>query len=380
MKTKGNSAFVKPSFHDIPVANLLFDSENPRLAILNESKTEKDIVRILWQTMAVDEIVDSIASNGFFREEPLVAIPKNPQKHDPKKDKFIVVEGNRRLAAVRLLLDQSLQKEVGAKEIPPVDQKLRADLKTLPVQIYLKREAVWAYLGFRHINGPKPWDALAKATFVARVHEEQGLDLDTIAMQIGDRNVTVKRLYRGYVILRQAETLAGFNKDDVKKNRFYFSHLYTAADQVEFQKFLGISAETSLKKDPVPKKKLGELRELLLWFYGSREKEKAPLVETQNPDLNTLREILRAPEGIAALRAGYSLDRAHEISIGDPERFRDAMTRAREDLVQANGTVINGYKGEPELLSVSDEIVRLAERVNEEVRKVHSEKKARPRG
>jgi hypothetical protein len=180
-------------------------------------------------------------------------------------------------------------------------------------------------------------------------------------------------------LLRQAETHTKFERDDANAYRFFFSHLYTAADQEEFQKFLGIDAEGSLKKDPVPRRKLRELAELMLWIYGSRAKEKEPLVQSQNPDLNTLREVLRTPEGISALRAGYSLDRAHEISIGDPQRFREAMTRAREDLVQANGTVINGYDGESELLSVSDEIVRLADRVNEEVHKVHSGKKTKTR-
>ncbi len=380
MKTNGNSAFVKPSFDNIPVENLLFDFENPRLTMGEDIKTDKEMVRVLWHDMAVDEIVDSIAANGFFREEPLIAIPNDPKKIDPKNDRFIVVEGNRRLAAVRLLLNEDLQREVGAKEIPPVDRKLRQDLQRLPVGVYGKREQVWAYLGFRHINGPKPWDALGKAQFVARVYEEQGVDLDQIAKQIGDRNVTVKRLYRGFTLLRQAETQAKFDRDDANAYRFFFSHLYTAADQDEFQKFLGINAENSLRKDPVPKKKLRELSELMLWIYGSRAKNKEPLVQSQNPDLNTLREVLRAPEGISALRAGYSLDRAHEISIGDPQRFREAMTRAREDLVQANGTVINGYNGESELLSVSEEIVRLAGRVNDEVHKVHSGKKTKTRG
>ena len=270
MKTKGNEVFVKPDFYDIAVENLLFDFENPRLTMGDETKTDTDMVRVLWHNMSVDEIVDSIGANGFFREEPLIAIPKDRNKTDPKTDRFVVVEGNRRLAAVRLLLNANLQQEVGAKEIPSVDQKLRHDLGRLPVGVYQKREDVWAYLAFRHINGPKPWDALGKAKFVAGVHEDQGLGLDVIARQIGDRNVTVKRLYRGYTLLRQAEQQAGFDREDAKAYRFFFSHLYTAADQTEFQKLLGIEPESSLKKNPVPSRKLKQLGELMLWIYGSR--------------------------------------------------------------------------------------------------------------
>ena len=275
---------------------------------------------------------------------------------------------------MRLLLDKSLQKSAGARDIPEISEHIRQELVELPVAIYQKREHVWAYLGFRHINGPKPWDALGKAQFVARVYEEQGLTLDAIAQQIGDRNATVKRLYRGFALLRQAESQTAFDRADATANRFFFSHLYTAADQAEFQEFLGIDPEKSLKKDPVPKRRLRELGELMLWIYGSRAKGKEPVVQTQFPDINTLRVVLKTPRGIAALRAGYNLERAHEIAIGDPERFREAMVRARENLVQANGTVINGYKGESDLLSLSEDILKLAERVVGEVRKVTAEK------
>jgi len=369
----------KPRFDDIPIKNLAFDFENPRLTMGEKIKGDEAMVSFLWHQMAVDEIVDSIASNGFFREEPLIVIPEHPGKSNPAVDKFVVVEGNRRLAAVRLLLDKTLQERIGAKGIPNADQTLRSELAKLPVGVYEKREYVWAYLGFRHINGPKPWDALGKAQFVARVYEDQGLSLDQIAQQIGDRNATVKRLYRGFTLLRQAEEQASFEREDAIANRFFFSHLYTAADQAEFQKFLGIDAESSLMKNPVPKRRLKELGELMVWIYGSRSDHKEPLVQTQFPDLNTLRIVVKSPEGIAALRAGYALDRAHEISVGDPVRFRESMTKARENLVQANGTVVNGYNGESDLLSLSEDIVKLAERVNAEVYKVHSKKRPKPR-
>jgi len=369
----------KPVFANIPVERLAFDFENPRVTRGTAIKNDEEMVRFLWREMAVDEIVDSVSANGFFREEPLIVFPKDTRKCNPEEDIFVVVEGNRRLAAVRLLLDKALSRKIEADAIPEIKPELRKDIETLPVGIYPKREDVWAYLGFRHINGPKPWDALGKAQFVARIYEDQGLSLDQIAQQIGDRNATVKRLYRGFTLLRQAEKQASFERGDAVANRFFFSHLYTAADQTEFQKFLGIGSEDSLTKDPVPKRKLKELGELMVWIYGSRAQGKEPIVQTQYPDINTLREVIRAPAGIAALRAGYGLDRALEIAIGDTQRFREAMVKARESLVQANGTVVNGYEGEPDLLAISEEVLKLAERVTSEVRRVNGEKKARAR-
>jgi ParB-like chromosome segregation protein Spo0J len=52
--------------------------------------------------MAVDEVALSIAENGFYRHEPLYAARES--------GKLNVVEGNRRLAAVKLLRDEKLRR------------------------------------------------------------------------------------------------------------------------------------------------------------------------------------------------------------------------------------------------------------------------------
>jgi len=240
-------------------------------------------------------------------------------------------------------------------------------LDRLPVSVYPRREDLWQYFGFRHINGPKPWDAYSKAKYVTEVHEKFGKSLDEIAESIGDRHTTVKRLYRGFKILEQAESTLGFSADDRVRGRFYFSHLYTAADQPEFQRFLGIAGDLSLKRNPVPRAKLEHLRKLMLWLYGSRSEKKPPLIRTQNPDLNILRRVISNTRGLAALEAGYSLERAQDTALGDKHRFRDALTRSREDLREAKATVTNGYSGENDLFEIITEIVPVAESIRKEM-------------
>jgi hypothetical protein len=188
-----------------------------------------------------------------------------------------------------------------------------------------------------------------------------------IAEKIGDNHSTVKRLYRGYKLLEQAEKQAGFDKEDTARNRFFFSHLYTAADQTEFQHFLGIESGTSLKPNPVSKSKLGELAELMTWLYGRRSTGIEPIVRRQNPDLNILRNVVGNPNALAALRNGRPLTRALEIAIGDKRRFREALTDAKEDLKDAMSTVTTGYSGEEDLFEVAKDIVSLAERIRDQV-------------
>jgi hypothetical protein len=335
---------------------LLLDSDNPRLASGEGGESQEQILIVLWREMAVDEVAFSIAANGYFPEEPLFIVPGDPKK--PKqKDKFIVVEGNRRLAAVMLLTDAKLRNRLKATDLPRITKQRAQELAKLPVVIYQNRESLWMYCGFRHINGTQPWDAFSKAKYVARVFENYGVPLDEIASRIGDRHTTVKRLYRGYKVLQQAERQAGFDKEDRFSYRFYFSHLYTALDQPDFQKHLGITPDGSLKENPVPKSRLIELKELTLWIYGRKSTNTEPLIRRQNPDLNNLREIISKPAALSLLRAGYSLDRAFEFSLGDRRRFREALTAAKEELQRAKGTVTKGFLGEPDLLELIEDIV-----------------------
>jgi hypothetical protein len=344
--------------------DLLLDSENPRLTSSAAGTSQLDLLRVLWNEMSVDEIALSIAANGFFKEEPLFLIPTGKQD-----GKYIVIEGNRRLAAVMLLHDASLRKQVRATNLPTLTSQQLASIDELPVSIYKSRDELWQYYGFRHINGPKAWDAYSKAEFVASVHERLHIPLETIASHIGDQHRTVERLYRGFVILRQAESRGLFSREDRVKNRFNFNYLYTAVDQPDFQKFLGIDGKNSLRQDPVPNGRMEALHELLLWLYGSKADAKEPLIRSQNPDLRILREVISKPKALSALRTWQSLDKAYEASAGDERRFLDALTKAKEFLVQAAGTVTTGYSGEDDLYEVLADIRAIVETLEEEMQK-----------
>ncbi|MBU2610953.1 MAG: hypothetical protein KJ606_08425 [Chloroflexi bacterium] len=352
----------------IPVEQLLLDTENTRLAWRVGENTQTDIVKLLWSEMAVDEVAFSIAENGYFRSEPLFVIAHNPEESDLKKRKYIVVEGNRRLAAVLLLRDKNLRERVKATDLPSISEERRTSLNSLPAILYSDREQLWTSIGFRHINGIKPWDSFSKAKYIAEVHEGYNVPLNEIAQKIGDRHATVVRLYRGYKILEQAETEANFDKEDRERNRFYFSHLYTAADQKEYQEFLGIKpGNTSLKPNPVPKSKLSHLEELMTYLYGKKSTGQKPIVQTQNPDLNILREVISKPESLSALRSGYSLADAHNVAIGDQRRFRDALTSAKVELQKAKATVTTGYAGEDDLYKLVQDVLRVTDSLKDEM-------------
>jgi hypothetical protein len=351
----------------VDVGRLILDDRNPRLSSIGRAKSQEELVQILWDEMAVSEVALSIAANGYFEEEPLFVIPENPKEKDDSRKKYIVVEGNRRLAAVKILRDKELRKFVKATDLPEISKKERDALDKLPVSIYPDKESLWEYFGFRHVNGPKEWDSFSKASYIAMVRRTYGIPLEEIARKIGDKHKTVERIYRGFILLEQAEAKAGFDRNDRIANRFYFSHLYTAADQKEFQDFLGIDPAKTLSDNPVPKNRMPQLKELMTWLFGSRTENKSPVVQTQNPDLGHLRKIISNKQALYGLRSGLTLQRSYEISQGDERRFQEALVRAKDSLQEAKATVTTGYKGEKDMLNVMDGILNLAKSISNEM-------------
>jgi len=337
--------------------DLRFDAKNPRLAD-DEEAGQDDLLETLWQDFAVDEVALSIAANGYFPHEPLFATREDGE--------LVVIEGNRRLAAVRLLRHQSLRRQVGATDLPVITKQRAKELEELPVVIG-PRASVWQYVGFKHVNGPQAWRSHSKAQYIAWVHNTLGVPLEAIATQIGDKHRTVRRLYRALMVLEQAEKAGVYHVEDRARKQFSFSHLYTGLDYSGFESYLGIKPDRSYKPNPIPRKNLQQLGHLLVWLYGSQSLDEEPLIRSQNPDLRRLDAVLQTKDGRAALERGLGLSVSHDISRGDDALLREALLGARQSLQEARGKLLTGYSGERDLKQIAEEILALAESIDEEM-------------
>ena len=77
--------------------------------------------------------------------------------------------------------------------------------------------------------------------------------------------------------------------------RFAFSHLYTALTRPGYRDFLGLGDEwrsEDPQPNPVPKKNLENLQQVLIWLYGSKSDGIKPVITSQNPDLKFLGAVL----------------------------------------------------------------------------------------
>jgi hypothetical protein len=229
------------------------------------------------------------------------------------------------------------------------------------------------------VNGPQDWDSIAKAQYIAKVRNEIGIPLEQIARTIGDRNDTVRRLYRGLMVLNQAEKTGAFDRNDRWNTRFAYSHLWTGLGYANIQEFLGITSESSFRPEPVPKPKLQNLKELCLWLYGSKKQNTEPVVRSQNPHLRNLDEVLGNKNGVSALRAGLPLETSLKASRGDERMLREAMVVAEQKLKEARGLVLTGYHGDADLLSKARNVSLIAESIREEMEEKSSPPRKRRR-
>lgn len=348
----------------VPVEWLKLDHQNPRLWSVGEETTDAEVIAELYRSQDLGELLESIAGNGYLDIEPLIVLDES--------NRLIVLEGNRRLAAILLFREPGLVahvSEVGQVRItiPPLSEEFRRTLDEVSVYRVESRAAARPFIGFKHINGVAKWESYAKGKFAADWYRNGEVNLASIASRIGDRHDTVKRMVNAIYVLEQAETENIFNIENRASGRFNFSHLYTALSRAPYMQFLGLQASWARydpSPNPVPRENLDQLKEVLTWLYGSREDSVQAVVQSQNPHIKILGEVLLKPEALMVLRSTGSLYQALASVQAAEQKFSEALLRARQDLREVSNS-LRGFDGRNETL------VDIAEDVSETAQAIH---------
>lgn len=358
------------------VSNLILDRENPRLVEFGilPSSSQQEIMMILYNEMAITELMYSIVKNNYWTYEPLIIMAGD-------NGKFIVLEGNRRLAALKLLLGIDLPKDF---EMPSsishiLSSELIESIASIPVLEVSDRTEAWRFIGFKHVNGPAKWGSYAKAKYVADVHEKYGVPLSDIALQLGDGNSTVQKLYQGLKVLQQANETGEYPLSEVNANRIYFSHLYTGIQRKGIRDFIGISDAKEESQNPVPEDKIKDLGQLLEWLFGRKSEKILPVIQSQNPDLKYLDEILQNKAATKALRDGESLSYAIDLTKSESNLFEDSLLDTKKYLLKAKGLVSTGFDGGESLVRIAGQIANSAEDLYSEMYKKFESKSGKKR-
>lgn len=186
---------------NVPLDQLLLDPNNYRFKgetnrpLIAEKKfadatvQQKTSERLIQDGLA--ELKKSILSNGFLPVERIVV--KNFD-HDPEEGEyFVVLEGNRRVAALR-----EIQKDAQAGVDVP--EEIIKALDEIPV-ILLTTDDPSAYLtimGVRHVGGIKEWGGYQSAKLVFELRNEHLLTTPEVAAKLGLSALEVNRRFRAF--------------------------------------------------------------------------------------------------------------------------------------------------------------------------------------
>ena len=323
--------------------NLKLDLRNPRSPD-GGFDTEEDVIDYLVDHADVDELIQAILSSGWHDYEALIVLG----------DENVVLEGNRRLAALRILADAGLRARLRIELNEAVGPAALPD--AVRIRRVPSRRDARDYIGFKHINGPFKWDALSKAKYAAEWHEDGG-DIQQISRRLGDRHNTVVRLVNGWNVLQQS-LAHGFDLKKTTKKSFPFSHLYTGLSRPNVRRFLGLSTDdvsAVLPANPVPEEHLDNLQAFMSWLYG--QGGEPSVIKSQNPDLNRLVEVLGRETARIMLRGSRDLDAAYDLVEDKGLKFGEALMSSVSQAENAL-RLVGYYDGRADLMGSGDNLRR----------------------
>lgn len=346
----------------IATTDLAFDPENPRFYRLNNSSNVESIVEEMLDKEGAQNLMLSIGQKGYFAGEPLLVVSEDGNAP------FTVVEGNRRLAAVKLLNG----------EIPPPARRkisigqIRADAvvkefpNELPCLVYSARKDVLRYLGYRHITGIQEWDALSKARYLAELRETfysqtaKAEQLKSLANEIGSRSDYVAQLLTALNLYICAESTQNFFGLPITAKDVEFSYVTTALNYSSICEWLGLENKSDVEMPGLQKE---NLKRAFGWFFSKDQLGRTVLGESRN--LSELAAVVQNPEAVNVLLETNKLAEAYLYSDGPQQALENAMQTAL-DRVNTVWRMLPGSN------TVNSTHLEMAKKLAEQSRLVHS--------
>lgn len=304
-------------------ADLLLDQENPRLREGLENARQPELLAELATEYELQDLARSIADNGYFSEEPLVTVKRG--------SKWVVVEGNRRLAAL-MLLDNP---EAAPRELRPQWRELSANRRKkvtqVPILEYADRNEVTPYLGFRHITGVMQWRPYQKARYIAQLVEKSKMTFPQIARVIGSRGPTVREHYIAYTLVRQAREGMSIDTDLAETS---FGVLRRSLSDPNIRAYIGLELDQSEKElaRPLASRQAAKVKDFFEWAFGTSEKD---AVLKDSRELRKLGTVMASARAVEVLRSSRDLDYAFELSGGEERKLIENLNAASYNLDQA---------------------------------------------
>lgn len=270
------------------------------------------------QGFDLESLRDSIASNGFVPLDQLVV-----EKFDEVDgaSRYLVIEGNRRAAAVKTLLKDQTDGSVDLEE------SVIQSLKELPVIIVSgedkeKSNFHKTLMAIRHVSGIREWGAYQQAKLVVEMYEDEAESFSQVAKQIGISPQEVGRRYRASKALAQMEQDDEFGAHAHPK---LYSFFHEAVSSPAVRDWLEFTNETYTAENE-------ENRTLFYQLLSPSEvdgEKKDPKLQNANRQIRQMKVIVESDAALDALT--------------DPEKTFDEAVRIAEDESESDNSGVTEH-------------------------------------
>ena len=227
---------------------------------------------------------DSIMSNGFVPFEQIVV---EAYEADSETARYVIVEGNRRGAAIKTLLSDDAG---GAIDL---SGDVSATLTELPVIEIIgseaeRRDYQKTLMAIRHVAGIREWGPYQQAKLVVEMYDKEEGSFASVAQRIGITSREVARRYRASKALQQMEEDDEFG-EHAKPQLYSFFH--EAVSQPKVREWLDFSDQTYRAENP-------EARRMFYELLSPRTVEGStlpPKLQNANRQVRQLKDIVDRP-------------------------------------------------------------------------------------
>jgi hypothetical protein len=322
------------------LSDLLLDGDNPRFGDGSGKMSQADILDYIVQKFGVTDVISSLAVNGYFEAEPLVL-------KDGPPGKFIVAEGNRRLAACLILVGDdraSRQQNLSAQYQAIWKAHNSPTVDPAPAIVFEGPDAersLLSYLGVRHIASARAWDSYAKAAWVSRIVQQFGIPVRDVSLMIGDQYQTISRMLQGYNVVKQLESKGQFRPEDSQRRgrgsvtQYPFSWVYTLLGYSAPRNYLGISDDDA-SPAPIPEENLPRGGIVMRAMFGDKSTGKEGAI-TDSRELGQLASAFADEEKISLIESGHSITEIDRLTQPARDLLRQGLADVRNiqaDMIQ----------------------------------------------
>lgn len=328
---KGNASKAAPAIKYARIDDLFLDPKNPRLGRnLASPRLSQEKIMAVMRSWSPEELAISFVESGFWPQEAVVVVRERLYG----SEKLVVVEGNRRIAALKFLK----QAHEGAP-VSPVWQGFVEGLEPgslfdqVPYIEVGSRKELSAFLGYRHVTGIKEWKPAEKAEYIAHLIEEEKLSYEDVRRKIGSKAPAVRHHYIAFSLLRQMEKSEDIDVESVEQK---FSVLYLSLRTNGVREYLGIDADAapSQAKSPVSQANMKRLANYARWLFGDK---KHPPLFTDSRFVDSFGDVLESEDAVDYLERTESprFDVALRKSGAGERGLVDFIERATDNVQQA---------------------------------------------